>query len=474
MNTRSHTLSMQIRSACMALIVLVFSGCASFSQDGGLDAVSGMTEERTGQSIRHAATRADVAAIETEIRALLGRPLTADSAVRIALMNNRGLQAELSELGISEAELVQAGRLRNPGFSFARLRNGAEAEIERSIMFDVIGLITMPARLNIERRRFAQVQRQAAAHAVRIAGQARNAYYNAVAANESVRYMEQVKGAAEAGAELAREMARVGNWSKLDQAREQAFYAEATAQLARAQYAAVTAREDLTRLLGLWGEAAQFELPDRLPDLPKAPSEIANIEQQAIDQRLDVQNAKLEGQELAASLGLTRATGVIDAFEVAYMNKSEAGQERADGYEVSLELPIFDWGGARTAKAEAMYMQSVHRTAETAIRARSEARAAYSAYRTSYDLARHYRDEVVPLHKKISEEMLLRYNGMLVGVFDLLADARTQIGAVNASIEALRDFWLANSNMQTALVGSGNVTSELGTRSSASDANERH
>ena len=91
--------------------------------------------------------------------------------------------------------------------------------------------------------------------------------------------------------------------------------------------------------------------------------------------------------------------------------------------------------------------------AEVAVNARSEVREAYSAYRTSYDLAKHYRDEVVPLRKRISEENLLRYNGMLISVFELLTDAREQVAGVTGYIQALRDFWVADTNLQTALTG---------------------
>ena len=120
---------------------------------------------------------------------------------------------------------------------------------------------------------------------------------------------------------------------------------------------------------------------------------------------------------------------------------------------MSFELPLFEWGTSRVARAEAIYMQSVNRAAQTAIEARSEVREAYGIYRSSYDIARHIRDEVVPLRKRISEENQLRYNGMLIGVFDLLADARAQVLGVNSYIEALRDFWLAQADLDMALVG---------------------
>jgi len=384
---------------------------------------------------------------------LLATPLSADDAVQVALLNNHGLQATYAELGIAESDLVQAGRLTNPGFKFERLHRGDDVSIDRTFLFNILGLLTMPIRTDLEQRRFELTQGRVAAEVMQVASDTRRAWVNAVAAQEVVRYMDQVKAAAEASAELARRMAAAGNFSKLDQAREQLFYAEMTAQLARTQQVALAGRERLTRLMGLWGEDIRYTLPGRLPDLPKSAREIADLETQALRQRLDVQSAMKEAENVAASLGLTRATGFISVLEVGYRRNSETGQPRETGYEIELRLPIFDWGGARVARAEHIYMQSVNRAADLAVRARSEVREAYAAYRTSFELAKHYREEIVPLRKRISEENLLRYNGMLISVFELLADARQQIAAVSAYLEALRDFWAAEATLQLAMTG---------------------
>lgn len=453
MTTRQLTPA--LRMAVAGAFTLVLGGCAGFSTDGGLDAVSSLTAERIGQDLRlERGAGADTSA-GAALDALLAQPLSADAAVRVALLNNRGLRASLAQLGVAEADLVQAGRLVNPGFAFGRMSGHGETEIERSVMFDLAGLLTMPLRRDIEARRFESAKLLAAIEAVRLAADTRKAYFRAVAAAESVRYAEQVREAAQASAELAQRMARVGNLSALDGAREQAFSAEATAQLARARHNANATREQLARLMGVWGPHTAFRLPERLPELPAAPRDAANIESLAMQQRLDVRLAKLETEATARALGLSKATGFVNVLHAGYANASKSGAPRENGYEIELALPLFDWGGARVAKAEALYMQSVHRTADTAINARSQVREAYSAYRTSYDLARHYRDEIVPLRKKISDETLLRYNGMLMSVFELLADARAQIGGVNAAIEAQRDFWLADTELQAALNGSG-------------------
>lgn len=439
----------------VALSSVILAGCATFSQDGGMGSVSQLTEQRTGQAVGRPASASERDKNAARVADLLNQPLDPNTTVQIALLNNQGLQAAFADLGVAEADYVQAGRMRNPGFSFSRLRGGEELEIDRSITFDLAGLLTLPIRTGIEQGRFEQAKLQAASAAVQLAADARRAYFEAVAARQTEQYMGQVLAAAEASAELARRMARVGNWSKLDQAREQAAYAETIAQVARARHEAVSKREQLTRLLGLWGQDTAFVLPERLPDLPKMPAEITNLEAQAMSQRLDVQMAKRDADATAHALGLTRATGFVNVLDAGYANKSQTGQPRLNGYEVAVELPVFDWGSARVAKAEALYRQAVSRTADISVRARSEVREAYSAYRSRYDLAKHYRDEVVPLRQKISEEVLLRYNGMLASVFELLADAREQTSSVSMAIEAQRDFWIADTDLQGAISGAG-------------------
>ena len=433
--------------------MLLLAGCASFSTDGGFGKVADLTRERTGQATTWQRTSREADSAQARVAELLKQPLSADIAVELALLNNRGLQAHFFELGIAESDLVQAGRLANPSFAFSRVAGGGDTEIDRSIVFSVLSLFTMPAAKRVEQGRFEQAQYQAASEAVSLAGETRRAFFAAVAAQDLVRYGEQVQVAADASGELARRMLQAGNFNKLAQMRQQAFQADATAQLARARHQATAERERLVRLLGLSGEQLGFKLPERLPDLPTELATIQNAEQTAMDKRLDVQVAKRSAEATAHALGLTRATRFVNVLNAGYVNKSQTGEARQNGYEVELELPLFDFGSARSARAEASYLQSVARTAEVAVNARSEVREAYSAYRTAYEVARHYRDEIVPLKKRISDENLLAYNGMLLGVFDLLADSRDQVTSVTGYVEALRDYWVAESRLQTALTG---------------------
>jgi outer membrane protein TolC len=446
----------------LATAALSLGGCASFSPDGGFGPVQQAAQQRLGKELVWARSDPAREGLHKRVAELLSKPLSADDAVQVALLNNRGLQAAFFELGISDADRVQAGRLANPGFTFSRLKRGTEVELERGLHLNLARLLAMPMVNQMEQRRFEQTQQQAVAQVLSVASDTRKAYYLAVGADETVRYMRQVQDAAEAGAELARRMAAVGNWNKLSQAREQSFYADAALNLARAVQAQTSAREKLTRLMGAWGEQAAFTLPERLPDLPKAAQDLPDVEQTALQQRLDVQQARWSAEQTAKNLGLTRTTRFVNVLELGLLNNRSNEAPTQRGYEIGFELPLFDWGGARVAKAEAIYMQSVERAAQTAIDARSEVREAYLGYRSRYDIARHYRDEIVPLKKRISDENLLRYNGMLIGVFELLADARSQIADVNGAITALRDFWIAQADLDMALIGKPSMAAPAG------------
>ena len=443
------------RMSALSLIVAI-SGCATLSADGDAADVQQLVQGKTA-GVKVTLTQ-DPQAIATTVADLLKSPVTVDSAVRIALLNNPSLQASMATLGVSDADRVQMGRLPNPHFSIGRFTEGDKLEIERMLRFDVIGLLTLPWKAKWQGQQHEMAKLMAAQDVVMLASSTRKAWITAVAAQQTAIYMRDVKDAADASAELARRMARLGNWSRLQQAREQVFLADATAQLARAEQANFSEREKLIRLMGLWGQQINFTLAERLPDLPKTVTEMTDVEAQALRSRLDVRSAVSESGYVADQMGFKTVMGYFDGLGLSLTNSTtfdnaEQRQETRRGFEIELPLPIFDWGGARNARSKAMYLQSAARVREVAVKARSEAREAYHGYRTAYDLATHYRDEVVPLRKFINDEIVLRYNGMLASVWDLLADTRMQVMSINSAIEAQRDFWLAEADLQTTLTG---------------------
>lgn len=426
-----------------------------------LPAGAGLTWPRTPEEQARTAQR---------LRELLAQPLDMNAAIELALLQNPALQATYAELDISEAELSQATRLPNPGFTFASKSRDGELEYERSIHFNLMRWLSLPMAQRDHKQRLAQTQANVAMQVLDLVAQVRKAWIQAVAAEESVRYGRQVMQAAEASAELARRMAQVGNFTPLQQAREKSFYADAALQLARAEQAQLAARERLIRLLGLDESQLSFKLPERLPDLPTQLQPWAGLERRTLDERLDVKAAQANVQATAQRLGLTKTTRLVNVLELGGIQNTSNQASTQRGWEVSLELPLFDWGEARVAKAEATYMQALHRAAQSALEARSQVREAYVAYRYAWDMARHHRDHIVPLKSRIAEENLLRYNGMLIGVFELLADARSQIVSVSAAIDATRDFWLAQADLELALVGKPSLSGLMALSAQAPDS----
>lgn len=436
---------------------IALGGCATFSKDGGLDGVKSLTQQHIGQEVAWPKTAAEQKIIASRVDELLKNELDVESAVQVALFNNKALQASLYELGISEADVVQAGRLPNPKFSMLYARNNGDYKIEQTLTFNIFSLLTMPKMLEIERLNFEKTKQEVALNVLRLAYQTRLAYFNAVAANEQLAYSRQVKESAQASAEMAKRMVKAGNWNRLELAREHGFYADAMLDELAAKQKQSAAHEALSRLLGI--SVNELQLKRRLPDLPKTLVDTAQFEKEAFEQRLDLQAARLQVQNLAKQLGLTKTTSVINTLELGPSRVLEGrrGDAYKKGVDISFELPLFDWGGAKVARAEAIYMQGVNRAANVAINAQSEIREAHSRYLTSYDIARQYHDEIVPLRKKVLDEKLLRYNGMLVSPFELFADARAQVASVKTYIEKLNEFWLADTALQMTRIGALNL-----------------
>ena len=458
MDTNIHHAAIKSRTL-IALVSasFVLSGCATYSKDGGFGAVQEATKKHIKQDVVWPKTEAEKVKLDERIKALLTQRMDVEKAVQIALFNNKGLQADFYNLGISESDLVQAGRLPNPKFSMLYTRNNGDYKIEQILTFNIFSLLTMPKMQEIERQRFVQTQKQTSFEVIKIANHTRIAYFNAVASTEQVRYSEQVKESAEASAELARRMVKAGNFNKLQQVREQSFYADAALDYASATNKQISTYEVLSRLLGV--SVDQLNLEQRLPDLPQSVTDLQPFEKAAFEQRLDLQAIRLETDALAKQLGLTKTTRFINVLEIgpARVLEGRRSDPYKKGVELSFELPMFDWGTARVARAESIYMQSVNRAAQLAINAQSEIREAYNTYRTYYDITKHMRDEIVPLRKKILQENQLRYNGMLTSPFELFGDARAQVTSVKSYIESLREFWVADSTLQMTLIGNDNM-----------------
>ena len=448
-------------------LLLGLAGCAASIAEQGMADVARMTEGPVGTPVVWIRTDEEAAKARERTTELLARPLAAEAAVEIALLNNRALQASLASLGIGAADLARARLPDAPGLSFSRKTRGDELEIERAITLNILGILTLPIRAGMEERNFEQTKLATAQDVLALAAQTRRAYFEAVAAFQAAEIVTKAVDVASARAEIAKRLAEGGNWSPLNYIREQSFYAEAAVMRTRARLNATVAREKLARSMGLYGNDLAFRLPDRLPDLPLEAADIADAETRAVTERLDIQMARSRIDRLASSLGLTKATRFVDVIELGLSSARETGNERQSGYEIHIEVPIFDFGESKVARAEAIYLQAVNRLGETAINARSDVRVAHARYRSSFDVSRQYRKEILPMRQRISEEMVYRYNGMLASVFELLADSRDELNIVMAAVEAERDFWLADTDLNFALRADVGAGSGGGSRATA-------
>jgi outer membrane protein TolC len=434
---------------------LLLAACARFSQDGGFDAVARTAQPRIGQSALWKRTPEDAARAEQATAQLLARPLSADDAVRIAILNNGSLQAAFAELGIAEADVVESGRLPNPRFTVRRSSAQGWSDVEETVTVSVLALLTAPYVHGIEKRRFAAVQASCAADIVQVAARARRAYFIALAARDTAKYRREVEEAAETGAELARRMRQAGNWSPLDAAREQSFHAEAALELEHARLAESLAREDLIASLGVDMQPDKLQLADRLPDPPTSIEELSQVERTALDERIDLKAMRANLDALAADLHLTRATRFVNVLDAGptRVQQGPSSSPYETGFEVSLEVPLFNTGAPRVRKAEARYAEGLARFGQAALEARVEVRKAYARLRAAHDIALRRRDEMLPLQRSIADQDRLRYDAGQIGVFDLLADSRAQIAGVTDYLDSVRDFWIARSSLDAALAG---------------------
>ncbi|HPE03388.1 MAG TPA: TolC family protein [Thauera sp.] len=461
------------------LAATVLTGCASVAIDENFAEVERFAREQTGSEVRWLRSDPEREAMRAEVDRLLAQPLAIDDAVRIALGYSPAFQSLLAEAAVASADATGSARIGNPVFTFERLfRSGAEGrelDIGRSLGISLFDLLFLPARLEQAEFRQQQTRLQSSIALLSTVTEVRQAWVDAVAARQVARYREEVATAAGTAAELARRMQATGNFSRLQRAREQALAAEETANLIRARQNATAARETLIQRLGLTPSQAQaLRLPDQLPALPEAPMDEATAGAALLENRLDVRIARTDLDRTAKSLGLTQVTSVVNGLHVAGVRNSETGESSQRGFEVELPLPLFDFGDAARASSEARYLSAFNRTLEVANNASSQVRVAYEGYRSAYDLARHYRSEVVPLRQNITEESVLQYNGMLIGVFELLAAARAQSASVVQAIEAERDFWRAEAALKASLLGQPIAPISLQSSASPAEAGAGH
>ena len=446
-----------MKSAWWLWSALAATGCASVSPKPSFDNVSGLVAERGGPRIHwDQGTPADEQ-VRARVHDLVMGTLTPDGAVEVALLRNQGLVARYEELGIGQADLVQAGLLRNPTFG-ARVRfptSGGVVDTEFSIAQDFLDIFTLPLRKRVATAQLDAAKARVGSAVLELTAQVRQAVVTLQAAQATVEIRKLVLEAQSAAAELRARQRAVGNVSDLDVIQEQSFFEQSKLDLGRAEERTVQQREEVNRLLGLWGpDSASWRVESRLPDLPEKDPSLEHVESLAIGRRLDLLAVRAEGQALEQAASLTGVSRVLPALQVGVSTERDAEGTRVTGPELSVELPIFDQGQARAARILAQVRQARARQAELAVNIRAEVRALRNRLDVAHRSAEHYRTVLLPLREKGLKESQLRYNAMLLSVFQLLQARRDQIEAYQAYLDTVRDYWITRAELERASGGS--------------------
>ena len=431
-------------------VLFILTACTSVPEDGGIAPVQELLDARVDPNNPATRLQPENALSPEDVAALLSKPLASEDAELLSMQLNPQARRNLLRVGIAEADYAQAGRIRNPGFTYERNTDG---EYSTSLLFDVGGLLLMPLRREVTLRQLEAARYEAAGSVIDHLADTRIAWIEAITEQQLTRLVERSLETAVTANDMTRQMAALGHSGVSDAAESEIFLGEMRSALTRQRLVELATREALIRQLGLWGNTArQLVLPRQLPPLPQSLLELPSVEGEAIDRRVDVQVAKANIEAMASNYELTRLNPFLSSIEFGPIRESgEAGTE--NGYELEFNIPIFDAGGIANAKARFMFEQAQAQAQSVAIAAASQAREALLAYHSYWDIARHYQGVLLPLRQRVSSQKLLHYNGMLISVFDLLDDVRSSAELEASTIRAARDFWIAEIRLQLALTG---------------------
>ena len=463
-------------TASIALISLGLAGCVS--RDKAFEPIQEITSPALGFAPRQIASEEEIVEANRLTDELLKKPLTMNDAVKIAIFNDKSLQASYNELGLARAALITGSVPANPVIALDQKRGPGKLETERMVFLNIFSVLTIPARREIAAEQLRAVQMRSAEATLSVALNARQQYLNTVAARERLSKLSYIKKLTDAGAELAKRLGESGGLNKLSQAREFTLAAELDSEIARAKLDEQVERERLVRTLGLWGHRTAIKLSEKLPALPSKIRTYSNVESEAIQKRVDLRAARHDLAALATSLGLTQATRFVTDIDLVggqITDKTLAGgaKEKSNKIGVDIEIPIFDFGEARALDAEQRYMRAANLLADKAIKIRSEVREAYITYEGMHQISRHFESRILPLRRIIDEESLLHYNGMLTDVSDLLADTKAGITAQIKAVNARRDFFIAENHLEAAILGgSSGINLDISGGASAASAAE--
>jgi cobalt-zinc-cadmium efflux system outer membrane protein len=443
--------------AALPIVALVVSACASTSPKPAFQDTAILVEARTGRRIFWNQGTRDDAAVAGKVHDLISRELTVEGATELALLNNRTLQATYEDLSVAQADLVQAGLLQNPVFGAGvafPVAGSATTGVNLSVSQDFLSVFSLAARKRVAEAELRATERRVGSAVLHMAYEVELAFCNLAAAEQVAAMRRTILAAGDSGLDLAQRQHEAGNISDLDLSNEQSLYEQVRTDLVRSDAEVITAREALTRLLGLWGPDASYRIAEKLLELPEGEVELEHLESLAVGRRLDLAAAHEEAQALSHALAMAKNYRWLGAPSLA------ANYERApEGFTVagpsaSIEVPIFDQRQATIARLEGRLRASLARETALTVDVRSEVRAARSRVLATRAVVERYAKVVVPLRQRILALTQEQYNAMLLGTYQLLQAKQNEVTAYREFIEALRDYWAARAELERAAGGS--------------------
>jgi len=443
---------MKLRKPFLLWGTVALTGCAHVDPNPAFRELANTVHLRTGKRVQWNRGSAEDAQAQAAVASLLRRPLTADSAVQVALLNNHNLQATYEELGIAQAELVEAGLLKNPVFYFERRLPGQAAEID--LVQEFVDILLLPLRKRIAAAQFEAAKLRVGHEILTTAAEVRAAFYEHQGDQQLVDLRKTVADATERSAETALKMHEAGNLRDLDLASEQATHAQTKIELAKAQASAVASRERLNKLMGAFGAQTNWTVASRLSELPGNEVSTAQLESRAIQQRLDLAAARQQFVAEARTRGIARAEAILQGAQIGSHYEHEIEPRHSTGPSVSVPIPIFNQGQPASARASAKMRQAEQRYLALAADIRSDVRAARDKMLLSRRQVEYFKSTALPTRTRVTEESQLEYNAMQIGPFQLLQAKQEEVKTGADSVEALRDYWVARAELEKAVGGS--------------------
>lgn len=429
----------------LAVVVLSFSLPACVSENSAFQDVNKVVAARTGHEV-HWSHLGGESAAQKATEAALSKPLTAETAVKVALLNSAELQAAFEEVGVARGDLVSAWRIPNPTAEAAvRFHDEGSPTLDFSLTEDLSELIFLPLRVGVANAELDAAKLEVAGKAMDLVFQVRSAFYRHLADQQIVDLRGTVLKALEASATTAKALHDAGNITDLDLANEQVLYDEARVNLGSAQTNITASRQQLSSLLGLWGRSDTWKAEARLAEPGDAP--LNDLESKAVQSSLDLQVIRHRYTAAAKRANLERASGLLPEL------KAGIGVEREDdewsyGPLAEVEVPLFYQRQGEVARARAQMRRQAQLLRARGVQVRAAARTAAMRVAATRDRANYFKNVLLPARQRILNQTQLQFNAMNLSVFQLLLAKRDQVETARLYVEALRDYWLARAEAE--------------------------